>query len=259
LPPDGVEQGVGDDAFLADKVGGNLAIGQFFDAFHFFIEAQRGAVIAHVVGERLDHFVVGEFEKPGTLFDNDDAHAERGEHAGVFDADDAAADNDHCFRNLGHGEDLIAVDDVATVDGHFGIGGGFCAGGDHNVLRFKFQIAIAVLDSDVVRIGEGAKTVDEVNAVALKLILNDRDFVFDNMLDAEIEVCDGYIFFRTVIGAVKTLIVETGEEEYGFAHGFAGNGTEIDADSADRGLFFDDGDALPGLGSLNRGAMATRS
>ena len=95
---DGVEQSIGDDAFLADEIRGHFSVGQFLDAFHFFIQAHGGAAVAHVVAERFHHFRVGEFQQARALFHDDHAHAQRGEHAGVLDADHAAADHDQRAR-----------------------------------------------------------------------------------------------------------------------------------------------------------------
>ena len=108
--------------FLADEIRGDLSVGQFLDAFDLFAEAHRRAAVAHVVAERFDHLGVGKFEQARALFDDDDAHAERGEHAGVLDADDAAADHDQGARHLRHRQNLIAINNVAAVDRHLRIG-----------------------------------------------------------------------------------------------------------------------------------------
>ncbi len=97
LAADGVEQGVAGDLLLALQIGDDGAVGELFDAFHFFAEAHGDAAVAQVVAERFDDFLVGEFEQLGAFFNQGDAHAEDGEHAGVFDADDAAADDDERF------------------------------------------------------------------------------------------------------------------------------------------------------------------
>ena len=53
-----------------------------------------------MIAERFDHFLVGEFEQPRTPLDQRDAHAKRRKHAAVLHADDTAADDDHCLRQL---------------------------------------------------------------------------------------------------------------------------------------------------------------
>jgi hypothetical protein len=91
LPPDRVQQCVAKDALFADQIRRNFSVGQFLDAFHLFRHAQRGTLVAHVIGQRLDHFRVREFQQARTLFHNDDAHAERRKHARVLHSDDPAS------------------------------------------------------------------------------------------------------------------------------------------------------------------------
>ena len=76
-------------------------------------------MIAQVVGQRFHHLVIGELQQTRPFFHQDHAHAQGREHARVFHADDAAAHHDHRFGNLRHLQHLIAIDDVAPVDGHF--------------------------------------------------------------------------------------------------------------------------------------------
>ena len=71
----------------------------------------RDAAVAQVIGQRLDHFRIGEFQQPRPLLHQNHAHAERREHAGVLHADHAAAHHDQGLRNVRHLQDLIAVDD----------------------------------------------------------------------------------------------------------------------------------------------------
>ena len=94
LAADGVEQRVALNLLLALEIGDDGAVGHLFDALHLFVQAHGDAGVAQVVAERLDDLLVGEFEQRRPALDQRDAHAERGEHAGVLDADDAAADDD---------------------------------------------------------------------------------------------------------------------------------------------------------------------
>ena len=82
------------DPLLAFEIRDHAAVGQLFHALHFFVEAHGDAAVAQVIGERFDDFRIGELQQARPLFHQDDAHAERGEHAGVLDADHAAADHD---------------------------------------------------------------------------------------------------------------------------------------------------------------------
>ena len=69
LAADRVEQRVAGDALLAFEIGDDGAVGQFFHALHFFAEAHGDAAVAQVIAERLDDFLVGEFEQLVALFD----------------------------------------------------------------------------------------------------------------------------------------------------------------------------------------------
>ena len=90
LAADGIEQRVAGDFLLAHQVGDHAG-GRIFHAIHFFVEAHGDAVIAQMVGKRLDDFGVGELQQARPFFHQDDAHSKGGEHAGVFHADHAAA------------------------------------------------------------------------------------------------------------------------------------------------------------------------
>ena len=105
LAAHGVEQRIAGDVLLAFEVGDDGAVGQLFDALDLFAEAQGDAGVAQVVAEGLDDFAVGELEQAVALFNERDAHAEDGEHAGVFDADDAAADHDEGAGQFGQGRE----------------------------------------------------------------------------------------------------------------------------------------------------------
>ena len=65
-----------------------------------FAEAERDVAIAHLVDQLVDDLVVEELERPLAPLDERDPHAERGEHRGVLDADDAGADDGHRARQL---------------------------------------------------------------------------------------------------------------------------------------------------------------
>ena len=68
LAADRVEQRVAGDLLLAFQIRDHGAVGQLFHAFHFFVQAHGHAAVAQVVAERLDDFLVGEFEQPWAAF-----------------------------------------------------------------------------------------------------------------------------------------------------------------------------------------------
>ena len=87
-------------------------------------------------------------------------------------------------------QDLVAIDDIAAIDGHFvGFDGGFGAGGDDDEFGFEFARSRCRFR----RGGECGSTkfcdaMNDVDAVALELVLGDADLVFDHALHAETEI-----------------------------------------------------------------------
>ena len=231
---DRIQQSAAGDSLLAFQVGDHAAIGQLFHAFHFFVQAHGHAAVAQVIAERLDDLLVGKLQQLGPLFDQRDAHAERGEHAGVLDADDAAAHHDQRLGQVGQVENLIAVDDRAAVDGHLGGVGRLGAGGDDDVLRLVRLGATLIGHLHVGGVFEAGHSGEHIDAIARKLRLGHVDLGLDHVLDAEGEVRHRDLFLDPVIHAVDRTVVIAGEMQHGFAHRLAGDGAGIDGDPADR-------------------------
>ena len=258
LAAHGVEQRVAGDALLAFEIGDHGAVGEFFHALHFFAEAHGHAAVAQVIAERFDDLLIGEFEQLVALFNERDANAEHGEHAGVFDADDAAADHDEGFGKGGQVEHLVAVDDGAAVDGHLGRGGGLGADGDDDAVAFQRGVAREAFDATWCGSTKLRDAVDNVDAVAGELRFGDIDFGLDYGLDAKGEVGHGDLFLHAVVHAVDGAVVVAGEVEHGLAHGLGGNGAGVDADAADHGARFDHGYALLHFGGGHGSALSGR-
>ncbi len=81
-----------------------------------FAQPEDHAQRAGVVQQRVDDFVVAEFEQLRAAVDDGHLHAERGEHDGVFEADHAAADDDHRPRHVGQVENFVGVEDRFAVE-----------------------------------------------------------------------------------------------------------------------------------------------
>src|SRR5215469_1657115 len=255
----GEEQGFSGDALLAFEVGDDAAIGQLLYAFDFLAEAQRDAAVAEVIAERFDDLLVGEFEELGALFNDGDADAEDGEHAGILDADNAAAYNDESAREGGQVEDLVAVDDGAAVDGHLGRGSGTRADGDDGVISLERGVAGRTFDAHMRGIDEMGDAVHDVDAVARELRLGHVHFGFDHGLYAECEVGHGDLFLDAVIHAVDGTVVVAGEMQHGLAHSLRGNCSGVDADAADDRARLDDDHPFFHLGSGDGGALPGRT
>ena len=135
LPAHRIKQSVAGELLLALEVGHHLAIRRFFHALHFFVQTHGDAMIAQIVGEGFHHFGISELKQSRPFFHQNDANTQGREHASVFDADHAAAHHDHALRNIRHRQHLIAIDDVAAIDGHLGGFGRLGAGGDDEEFR----------------------------------------------------------------------------------------------------------------------------
>ncbi len=257
LAAHGVEQRVAGDLLLAFEVGDDGAGSRLFDALDFFAEAQGDAGVAQMVAEGLDDLAVSELEQAVALFNERNAHAEDGEHAGVFDADHAASDDDEGAGQLRDVKNLVAVDDGAAVHGDVRRAGGFGADGDDDVIGFEGGFGLRAFDVHFVRVDKAGDAVEHINAVARELRFGDVDFSFYDGLNAEGQVGHGDFFFDPVVDAVDGAVVVAGEVEDGLAHGFGGDGSGVDADAADDGAGFDNGHALVHLGCGHSGALAS--
>src|SRR5216683_915479 len=252
----GIEESVAGNFFLALKHRRNPVVGGFLDAFHFFVEAQRDTAVAQVIAKRLDHLRIRKLQQARPFFDQGDAHAQRRKHASVLDADDAAAHHDQRFGDFRHLQNLVAVDDVAVVEGNQRRFRGLGAGGDDDLGGFVVALAAHADHVDVRGVGKAGHAGDDLDAVARELRANDVDFGLDDVLRAEREIGHGDLFFHAIVHSVDVLVVEAGEVQHRFANGFAGNGSGVDGRAADDFELLDEGDALAELGGLDRRALA---
>ena len=83
----------------AFQFDGDAARLRFANRYDAFAQAEDHAQRAGMVEQRLDDLAVAEFEQLRAAVDDGHLHAERGEHDGVFEADHAAADDDHRTRH----------------------------------------------------------------------------------------------------------------------------------------------------------------
>ncbi len=155
-----------------------------------------------MIGQRLHHFGVGEFEQAGPLLDQNDAHAERREHAGVFDANHAAAHHHQGLGDLRHLQDLIAVQNGAPVDGDLRRDGGLGADRDDHIFRVAFGGAGQSGDAHGMGVDERGRAEQDIDAVAPKLGNGDVDLGADDMLHAERQIGHGDLVFHAVVDPV---------------------------------------------------------
>jgi hypothetical protein len=62
-----------------------------------------------------DQFVINETENVGPRFNHGDGNIQCAENRGVFDPDDASANNSQRSRQINDVEDLVAVQNAVTV------------------------------------------------------------------------------------------------------------------------------------------------
>lgn len=211
-----------------------------------------------MVAKRFDHFGVGKFEQAGALFNQGDAHAQGGKHAGIFDADDAATHDEHGSGNFRHAKNLIAIDDGAAIEGYQGRLGGFCAGGDNDVAGFVFGLVARAFHLNVMRIEKAGGAGADFDAVAGELCADDVHFRLDDADGAEGEIGHGDAFLHAIVTAVNALILIAGEMQDGFANGLAGDCASVDGGAADDFELLDEGGAFAEFGGLNGSALASR-
>src|SRR5579871_6085029 len=185
LPPHRIKQRVAIHFFLALQIRDDRLVGQLFDAFDFFIQTHRHAPVAQMVRKRFHHLRVRKFEQPRPLFNQRYAHAQRREHARIFHADYAAAHHNQRLRNLRHLQHLVAVDNVAVVEGHERRNRRLGTGRDYNVLCLVFRLSARAHHANFVRVDKTRHAVQHFNAVARKLRSRHIDFGLDHVLRAE--------------------------------------------------------------------------
>src|SRR4051794_14180698 len=190
-------------------------------------------MVTEVVGECFHDLGICEFQKPRPFLDQGDANSEGREHAGVLDADDAAAYDNERSRNRRHFEDLIAVEYGAPVNGNFGRERRFGSGCDDD--RFGVYLIHPTRSRNLNRRRrlETRDTGYHLDAVAGELSLRHVDFRLDHMLHAKGEISHTDLLFYPVTNAVDVLVVVTGQVKYGFAHGFTRDRAGVDANPTD--------------------------
>ena len=103
-------------------------------------EAQRDAVLAQVIDERLHDLAVDEWQQLGPRVDHRHANAERGKKAGVLEADDAGAHDRQRAREVFNGQEIVAGEDVLAIEPASGVVDGRRADRDDDVRRGDLRV-----------------------------------------------------------------------------------------------------------------------
>src|SRR5688572_29890697 len=188
-PPDAVERHLSNDLFAADEVDLHAVavfVGNGFDTVHLFSEAQDGALLVKVVGERVDDFRVDEGEQAAALVDDGHAHPKGGKDAGIFQTDHARAYNRQRARQVVELEQIVADKDPFPIKRDVVAFCGACSRGNDHVCRTDVAPAasIHILQSDSIRIDERGFPRDKFDAVALELMADNIELMLDDMVRA---------------------------------------------------------------------------
>ena len=124
-------------------------------------------------------------------------------------------------------------------------------GGDASLKTAHF-----VFELQHVRIDKARARGGQLDAVALELMAQYVDLVTHDRIDADQQILKGDFFLDPVRIAVNRVLAIARQIEDGFAHGLAGNGPDVDADTAHDRLALDHDDALAQLGALNGRMMS---
>ena len=260
LPPGRIHHGLGGNLLAAGQRG-DRARGADVDGGHLLAEAERHRQVAQVELERLDDLRVAEFQHVVALLHDGDLGAQRGEHRGVLDADDAGANHHHRRRQGLQVEDAVGVQHPVFVELDAGRAGRLGAGGDHDVLAADGRALAAggVLDQDGVRVDEPAVALDQIDAVAHQLRPHHVLLLADDVCGAGQQVGGGDLLLDAVAGAVQLALAHAGEVDDRLAQRLGRNGSGVHANTAQHPAALDDGDRLAELCRRDRGLLAART
>ncbi len=149
-----VEDGVRGDPLAALERRDRASV-VALDGRHDLAEAEHEPLVAKVVPKPFDDLVVAEVEHRRPALDDRDLRAERREHRGVLDPDDAGADDDDRRRDLPQAEQAVRVDHGELVELDLIGPGRARPDGDHDVRRGEPLLGAAVeRDAQRVRVDE---------------------------------------------------------------------------------------------------------
>ena len=233
---DAEQHGFAQQPLAAFQFDGDAARLGFANRYDAFAQSEYHAQRAGVVEQRLDDFAVAEFEQLRAAVDDGHLHAERGEHDGVFEADHAAADDDHRTRHVAEREDFVGVEDGLAVERDMARSRRPRAGGQEDVPAFEDLWFAAAGNFDVVRIDERRFAADDVDAVAGELVLEDLPLGLVDVADHQPQVVHRDFAFAAVGLFVDVAVAIAGEVQDRFANGLRGDRAGVERDAAQQFL-----------------------
>src|SRR4030095_10129512 len=106
-------------------------------------------------------------------------------HRGVFDSDDASADDDHGLGDCWEVQNLIAIDDRSTVDRNCWRYGRPGTRRDDHELGLTIHLVVQPGHTEVLRIKKARRTTQNVYSIAREVRLCDVDLGLDDVLHAK--------------------------------------------------------------------------
>lgn len=187
----GVEKHFGTDAPTVAEGRDGPTLRVDLDRFDLDAEPQLHAALAQFVHELLDDLAIDELEELLAQVDQGDRHVHRRKDGGIFEPDDAGADDGEAFGHPRIARHVVAIEHVGVVEGNVLGPIRRRAHRDDDAARLERVLAVvAVLDRDVVRIEEAGAAGDGLDAVASELVLQDVDFVVEaSSADARPDPC----------------------------------------------------------------------
>ena len=173
-PAHSVEKLIGVYDLAALKPCHDLVSALDFDTYDLFTETQGRRRVAHPVLERLDYLAVGKAKQLISLLDDSYLHAQAGEDAGVFAANNPAPYYGEPSRDAVEVKDGIAIVDVLCVKRDaLGPCRGRACGDDDNPCPQLLCITVRAFYQQHMLIDKGRLTVDDLNIVASKMVSYD--------------------------------------------------------------------------------------
>ena len=207
-----------------------------------------------MVGQRVHDLAIHKGQEPVALVHQRDPDAQRGEQAGVFEADDPRADDRQSTGEVVEVQNIIADEDAVAVKGNVRVLGGNGADGDHDIVGCHVAVAASphVGEPHRVRVEKGRLRRDDLHPVAHELGADDVNLVGHDMVGAEEQVGDGDVLLDSVGRPVQPALAVARQVQDGLAQRLAGDRSRVDADAAHHRLALHNRHALAQLGRLDR-------
>ena len=161
------------------------------------------AIFDHRRFENLRDLLVEERHQAVTTIDQVHLDPERGEGAGIFAANDAAADDDELLRHRLELEDLVGIVDAVVVERELRRPEGRGAGGDEDPVAAEQDFPVAGVDAHGVRVDEAARTANSRHAALIEPRLDAGAVRRSDIVGVPHEIADRRFALERKIDAVQ--------------------------------------------------------